>query len=68
MIYFKKNNNTNLQIIVGVLYDSAWQSNYIDFIYGINVKQNILLNMGLTKTFSNLNDEYKVFLSLNFNI
>ena len=68
LIYFKKNKNTSLQIIAGFLYDSVWQSNHIDFIYGVNVKQNIFLNMGLTKTFSNLNDEYKVFLSLNFNI
>ena len=68
LIYFKKNKDTSLQIITGFLYDNKWQSNYVDFIYGVNVKQNIFLNIGLTKTFSNLNDKYKVFLGLNFNI
>ena len=66
--YFKKNKNTSLQIMIGILYDNAWQSNYADFIYGIKIKQNIFLNMGLSRISSDLNHEYKGFLGLNFNI
>ncbi len=66
--YFKKNKNTSLQIMIGILYDNAWQSNYADFIYGIKIKQNIFLNIGLIRISSDLNHEYKGFLGLNFNI
>tara|TARA_B110000116_G_scaffold268652_1_gene283115 strand:- start:22 stop:645 length:624 start_codon:yes stop_codon:yes gene_type:complete len=68
LIYFKKNIKSNFQIILDTSYDNNWQSNQINFIYGINVYKNIFLNMGLVKSFSNLSNEYRGFLTFNFNI
>ncbi len=66
LVYVAKFKKTNLQIIIDSIYDNDWNYEAINFIYGINIYDNVFLNIGLIQNLSNNN--FDGLLALNFNI
>ena len=68
LIYLKRLNKGNLQIILDSNYDEGWSENRLNLIYGINVYKDIFFNIGIIKNLSESDDNFNPFLTLNFNI
>ena len=66
LIYSAKFKKSNLQIVIDSIYDNEWDYKVINYIYGINVYDNVFLNIGLIQNLSNNN--FDGLLTLNFNI
>ena len=66
MIYLAKIKKSSVQIILDSIYDNDWSYRVINYIYGINIFQNIFFNIGLPQNLSN-NNIYG-FLTINFNL
>ena len=68
LIYLKKLNKGNLQIILDSNYDEGWSENRLNLIYGINLYKDIFFNIGFIKNLSESDDDFNSFLTFNFNI
>ena len=66
LIYLAKIKKSSVQIILDSIYDNDWSYRVINYIYGINIFQNIFFNIGLTQNLSNNNLDG--FLTINFNL
>ena len=66
LIYLAKFKKSNFQIAIDSIYDNDWDYKAINYIYGINIYDNVFLNMGLIQNLSNNN--FDGLLTLNFNI
>ena len=66
LIYLAKFKKSNFQIVIDSIYDNDWDYKAINYIYGINIYDNVFLNIGLIQNLSNNN--FDGLLTLNFNI
>ena len=66
LIYLTKFEKSNFQIVVDSIYENDWDFKSINYIYGINIYDNVFLNMGLIQNLSN--NDFDGLLTLNFNI
>jgi hypothetical protein len=66
LIYLAKFKKSNFQIVIDSIYDNDWDYKAINYIYGINIYDNVFLNMGLIQNLSN--NDFDGLLTLNFSI